>query len=77
LIPTFSPQGDGNPDILAARSTQDLLLIPTFSPQGDGNEETMAVVKLNLSGQLIPTFSPQGDGNLGYCLTVGPSYSPC
>ena len=38
LIPTFSPQGDGN-----LFMQQDLLeiikcaLIPTFSPQGDGN----------------------------------------
>ncbi|WP_206338293.1 hypothetical protein, partial [Synechococcus sp. 65AY6Li] len=38
LIPTFSPQGDGNLR-LADLSDSDAftLLIPTFSPQGDGN----------------------------------------
>jgi len=38
LIPTFSPQGDGN--VLPVPSSTKLspaLLIPTFSPQGDGN----------------------------------------
>jgi len=37
LIPTFSPQGDGN-DLLTQGFSRLLgTLIPTFSPQGDGN----------------------------------------
>ena len=37
LIPTFSPQGDGNPDCERPVPQEILPLIPTFSPQGDGN----------------------------------------
>ena len=37
LIPTFSPQGDGNPRISSGTSRSESTLIPTFSPQGDGN----------------------------------------
>ena len=63
LIPTFSPQGDGNPPPAAQPSGSRLQLIPTFSPQGDGNECHL-ISKLQLSTRLlIPTFSPQGDGN--------------
>ena len=39
LIPTFSPQGDGNNQKHEAELTlNNQWLIPTFSPQGDGNE---------------------------------------
>ena len=38
LIPTFSPQGDGNTNKGSGDLHSQLLpLIPTFSPQGDGN----------------------------------------
>ena len=38
LIPTFSPQGDGNWGFRdVAQCDPNLGLIPTFSPQGDGN----------------------------------------
>ena len=38
LIPTFSPQGDGNRLRRQNKNFQENLeLIPTFSPQGDGN----------------------------------------
>ena len=38
LIPTFSPQGDGNEPIIYGCLNVILReLIPTFSPQGDGN----------------------------------------
>jgi len=37
LIPTFSPQGDGNLRMADATSPALRALIPTFSPQGDGN----------------------------------------
>ena len=65
LIPTFSPQGDGNvqyePGI---RSLITRSLIPTFSPQGDGNTAKLLLRNSLCSSRLlIPTFSPQGDGN--------------
>ena len=62
LIPTFSPQGDGNAFAASRASSGVQMLIPTFSPQGDGNgvrKENTARVGISL----IPTFSPQGDGN--------------
>jgi hypothetical protein len=40
LIPTFSPQGDGNAPVESSTIEPEALsqvLIPTFSPQGDGN----------------------------------------
>jgi len=38
LIPTFSPQGDGNlAEVLQPNPLDLSSLIPTFSPQGDGN----------------------------------------
>jgi len=37
LIPTFSPQGDGNDPGMRSRTIRSVSLIPTFSPQGDGN----------------------------------------
>jgi len=37
LIPTFSPQGDGNHVISLGIGFVEVPLIPTFSPQGDGN----------------------------------------
>ena len=37
LIPTFSPQGDGNKRRRFNRKVAKSALIPTFSPQGDGN----------------------------------------
>ena len=46
LIPTFSPQGDGNLNLRRARSRFCALLIPTFSPQGDGNEKVSLSVCL-------------------------------
>jgi len=65
LIPTFSPQGDGNTSNVGKLSTVTNWLIPTFSPQGDGNpirDMGPSVIKR----RLIPTFSPQGDGNPHY-----------
>ena len=38
LIPTFSPQGDGNGGSSDGYcDSSRIALIPTFSPQGDGN----------------------------------------
>ena len=63
LIPTFSPQGDGNGTSPSSRAVLDEgLLIPTFSPQGDGNTERLLASYVPVP-KLIPTFSPQGDGN--------------
>ena len=65
LIPTFSPQGDGNFVKYFLEVEAPRLLIPTFSPQGDGNSlrnQTFPFFSQNT--ELIPTFSPQGDGNL-------------
>ena len=71
LIPTFSPQGDGNVRSreLPRGAPGARVLIPTFSPQGDGNQQ-----EGEANGEqpelLIPTFSPQGDGN-GLVLGTG------
>ena len=63
LIPTFSPQGDGNLWVPGAPCNRQWLeLIPTFSPQGDGNHSLILSSPTPLV-VLIPTFSPQGDGN--------------
>ena len=65
LIPTFSPQGDGNWVYNIALPYGWLELIPTFSPQGDGNVTLEHPPELLDADKLIPTFSPQGDGNAG------------
>ena len=67
LIPTFSPQGDGNVYLLVEEVERNANeLIPTFSPQGDGNyDNTFPFQLISVSLWLIPTFSPQGDGNSG------------
>ena len=41
LIPTFSPQGDGNCFFHCFNFQFLVKLIPTFSPQGDGNDEAV------------------------------------
>ena len=61
LIPTFSPQGDGNFPLTVRTTKRGGSLIPTFSPQGDGNPSRATISGAGL--WLIPTFSPQGDGN--------------
>ena len=63
LIPTFSPQGDGNDGDRVSVHLSKPLLIPTFSPQGDGNIGLSKLICTSLGRKLIPTFSPQGDGN--------------
>ena len=65
LIPTFSPQGDGNLNPAGFARGQSAGLIPTFSPQGDGNrnEHLAGATNARPGPGLIPTFSPQGDGN--------------
>ena len=64
LIPTFSPQGDGNLSTTTMFSPAICRrLIPTFSPQGDGNPRIVRRPPAFLK-PLIPTFSPQGDGNM-------------
>ena len=71
MIPTFSPQGDGNwrsCSCLSRHRSLDLL-IPTFSPQGDGNSWMDTPWPLGV-GTLIPTFSPQGDGNVVDAIVV-------
>jgi len=62
LIPTFSPQGDGNVIRNIVFKPLVLVLIPTFSPQGDGNL-SLTIRSAPAVWTLIPTFSPQGDGN--------------
>ena len=64
LIPTFSPQGDGNSR--SARSSiclgkVDPYLFPARGRKLLQDNQTLPKVE-NL---LIPTFSPQGDGNSG------------
>jgi len=62
LIPTFSPQGDGNSTTVAVARALDTLVDPYLFPaRGRKLErsESPGVVYLGL----IPTFSPQGDGN--------------
>ena len=63
LIPTFSPQGDGNGGRPGIPRHPRLQLIPTFSPQGDGNRSNLKEKWSGVPSTLIPTFSPQGDGN--------------
>ena len=62
LIPTFSPQGDGNETGRLGEDPRLIGLIPTFSPQGDGNKPYGGIFS-SPPFSLIPTFSPQGDGN--------------
>ena len=64
MIPTFSPQGDGNRCNLIIIGQRNIkALIPTFSPQGDGNGNSTSS-NVMVVPSLIPTFSPQGDGNV-------------
>ena len=50
LIPTFSPQGDGNRPRMNRGQLSPHLLIPTFSPQGDGNSASAAAFILRVIG---------------------------
>ena len=62
LIPTFSPQGDGN----SSTSVSDLKCVTLVDPYlfpARGRKLTLIALPLILSDKLIPTFSPQGDGN--------------
>ena len=44
MIPTFSPQGDGNLNLSERQLNCVFELIPTFSPQGDGNDYLLGVL---------------------------------
>jgi len=46
LIPTFSPQGDGNRMLVEQGYAPLWVLIPTFSPQGDGNEDLIGLTMI-------------------------------
>jgi len=57
LIPTFSPQGDGNdPAEEGSLQEQEGELIPTFSPQGDGNIDLLSTK--HHSGAVDPYLFP-------------------
>ena len=67
LIPTFSPQGDGN--VAFGLNVQRVVFNSEVDPYlfpARGRKHYLGSVLLTLSNLLlglIPTFSPQGDGN--------------
>ena len=63
LIPTFSPQGDGNSRISLAFSYELGIVDPYLFP-ARGRKLVLAEFPAAPDvRRLIPTFSPQGDGN--------------
>ena len=65
LIPTFSPQGDGNPHFLPVGRVDVHHVDPYLFPaRGRKPRKFDGVPLFEVGEPLIPTFSPQGDGNL-------------
>ena len=69
LIPTFSPQGDGNVEALTTYGADhvDPYLFPAR-----GRKLLLRQGMTKPAYSLIPTFSPQGDGNLWYTSSEPP-----
>ena len=63
LIPTFSPQGDGNYKPLPTQSTEPHQVDPYLFP-ARGRKPDQVRAAQESRWRLIPTFSPQGDGNV-------------
>ena len=65
LIPTFSPQGDGNTiDKLGVLALFPYTVVDPYLFPARGRKRCHLGAKATeFRGQLIPTFSPQGDGN--------------
>ena len=57
MIPTFSPQGDGNALLPHELCSMLCPLIPTFSPQGDGNTK-IPLVMVAILGYVDPYLFP-------------------
>jgi len=71
LIPTFSPQGDGN--YQGIKNTQVhtwVWLIPTFSPQGDGNPMENTCSPL-LTRKVDPYLFPARGRKHRKCISAG------
>ena len=62
LIPTFSPQGDGNAHLEDIQWVQVDIVDPYLFP-ARGRKLYPIEGKARQIQPLIPTFSPQGDGN--------------
>ena len=64
LIPTFSPQGDGNrPDYPTVKLEVEAVVDPYLFPARGRKRLLFSPLLLKSGLMLIPTFSPQGDGN--------------
>ena len=63
MIPTFSPQGDGNSQPYWARSATAWAVDPYLFPARGRKLRGQRVDMVSNHSLLIPTFSPQGDGN--------------
>jgi len=65
LIPTFSPQGDGNAVREEVIPDKTQCVVDPYLFPARGRKLRDVHVFGHVSVTLIPTFSPQGDGNLG------------
>ena len=64
MIPTFSPQGDGNRDIRVGTIVVDGVDPYLFPARGRKLNVSLYDEWKDTQAPLIPTFSPQGDGNI-------------
>ena len=64
LIPTFSPQGDGNSTALLEDYPVPTKVVDPYLFPARGRKPNPGNTGLRQISTLIPTFSPQGDGNL-------------